>query len=95
MSNDNRHRVMRVMMQEGERVDSGTAAQKLKTNVIFQTDGIDEFDSDCDEASTSSVVFMANLFTYGSDVLSEVPNYNTYHDNIVFEQNVQEMQYFE
>ncbi|GKG31037.1 hypothetical protein Tco_0423525, partial [Tanacetum coccineum] len=59
-------------------------------NVIFQTDSIDAFDSDCDEASTASVVFMANL-CIGSDVLSEVPTYNTYHDNTVFEQNVQEM----
>ncbi|GKB94591.1 retrovirus-related pol polyprotein from transposon TNT 1-94 [Tanacetum coccineum] len=82
------------LANKGERVDSGTTAQKLKTNVIFQTDGIDAFDSDCDEASTASVVFMANL-CFGSDVLSEVPTYNTYHDNIVFEQNVQEMQYFE
>ncbi|GJT77738.1 hypothetical protein Tco_1044463 [Tanacetum coccineum] len=34
---------------------------------------------------------MANLSTYGLDVLSEVPNYDTYHDNIMFEQSVQEM----
>ncbi|GJW39985.1 hypothetical protein Tco_0065830 [Tanacetum coccineum] len=80
---------------KGERVDSDPAAQALTTNVIFQTYSIDAFDSDVDEAPTESAAFMANLSDYGSNVLSEVPNYNTYHDNIVFEHNVQEMQYSE
>ncbi|GKB18555.1 hypothetical protein Tco_0852478, partial [Tanacetum coccineum] len=39
--------------------------------------------------------FMENLTAYDSNVLSEVPNYDTYHDNNVFEQSVQEMQYSE
>ncbi|GKD25889.1 integrase, catalytic region, zinc finger, CCHC-type containing protein [Tanacetum coccineum] len=80
---------------KGKRVNSDPAAQALTTNVIFKTDGIDAFDSDVDEAPTKSAAFMANLSNYGSDVLSEVPNYNTFHDNIVFEHNVQEMQYSE
>ncbi|GKE83123.1 hypothetical protein Tco_1553123, partial [Tanacetum coccineum] len=59
------------------------------------TDGIDAFDSNIDEAPTESVAFMTNLSDYGLNVLSEVLNYNTYRDNTVFEQNVQEMQYSE
>nr|GEY40503.1 hypothetical protein [Tanacetum cinerariifolium] len=38
---------------------------------------------------------MANLSSYGSDVLSEIPNYDTYHNNTMFEQSVQEMGYSE
>ncbi|GKA24491.1 integrase, catalytic region, zinc finger, CCHC-type containing protein [Tanacetum coccineum] len=55
---------------------------------------IDAFDSDCDEAPKASVVFMENLTSYDSYVLSEVPNYDTYQDNTVCDQSVQEMQYF-
>ncbi|GKD16618.1 retrovirus-related pol polyprotein from transposon TNT 1-94 [Tanacetum coccineum] len=56
---------------KGERVDSDPTAQALTNNDIFQTDGIDAFDSDVDEAPTESETFMENLFDYGSDVLSE------------------------
>ncbi|GKB42446.1 hypothetical protein Tco_0887388 [Tanacetum coccineum] len=59
------------------------------------SDGIDTFDSDCDEVPVAQATFMDNLLSYDSDVLSEVSNYNTYHDNTVLEQNVQEMQYSE
>nr|GFC07358.1 hypothetical protein [Tanacetum cinerariifolium] len=55
----------------GERVDSGTYAYTKTTNVIFQSDGIDSFDSDCDEVHAAQASFMANLSDYGLDVLSE------------------------
>ncbi|GJR93140.1 hypothetical protein Tco_0265314 [Tanacetum coccineum] len=64
-----------------ERVDSGTDARTLTTTTIFQSYDINAFDSDCDEAHAAQATFMANLSAYGSDVLSEVPNYDTYHDN--------------
>ncbi|GKB11785.1 hypothetical protein Tco_0845708 [Tanacetum coccineum] len=48
-----------------------------------------------DSAPTTSAVFMANLSTYDSDVLSEVQNYDTYQDNNVIDQSVQETQYYE
>nr|GFA55535.1 hypothetical protein [Tanacetum cinerariifolium] len=35
---------------------------------------------------------MANLSNHNSNIDSKVPTYNTYHDNHMFEQNVQEMQ---
>nr|GEZ84767.1 hypothetical protein [Tanacetum cinerariifolium] len=38
---------------------------------------------------------MENLTSYDSNVLSIVPNDDTYHDNHVFDQSVQEMHYFE
>ncbi|GKE05023.1 hypothetical protein Tco_1397041 [Tanacetum coccineum] len=78
-----------------ERVDSGTYARALTTIAIVQTGDIDAFDSDCDEAPTTSAVFMTNLTSYYLNVLSEVPNYDTYQDNNVFDQSVQEMNYSE
>ncbi|GJX94069.1 hypothetical protein Tco_0348655 [Tanacetum coccineum] len=56
---------------------------------------LDALDSDSDGVRATQTAFMANLSSYGLDVLSKVPNYNTYHDNTVFEQNVQEMEYSE
>ncbi|GKF93105.1 hypothetical protein Tco_0279824, partial [Tanacetum coccineum] len=41
------------------------------------------------QAPTTNVIFQTD------DVLFDVPNYNTYRDNTMFEQNVQEMQYSE
>ncbi|GJT08458.1 retrovirus-related pol polyprotein from transposon TNT 1-94 [Tanacetum coccineum] len=42
-------------------------------NAAYQADDLDAYDSDCDEISTAKAVHMANLSSYGSDVLSEVP----------------------
>ncbi|GKC60425.1 hypothetical protein Tco_1088023 [Tanacetum coccineum] len=47
-------------------------------NVAFQTEDLDTYDSDCDDLSTAQAVLMANISTYGSDVISEVPNSETY-----------------
>ncbi|GKA56381.1 hypothetical protein Tco_0755453 [Tanacetum coccineum] len=80
------------LVDTGKRVDSCPDAQALTTTTIFQTDDLDAFDYDCDEAPTASAVFMANLFAYESDVLSEVQNYDTYQDNNVIDQ---EMHYSE
>ncbi|GKE39336.1 hypothetical protein Tco_1462741 [Tanacetum coccineum] len=70
-----------MLQLQRERVDSGTDARTLTTTAIFQSYDINAFDSDCDEAHAAQATFMANLSAYGSDVLSEVPNYDTYHDN--------------
>ncbi|GKE77453.1 hypothetical protein Tco_1543573, partial [Tanacetum coccineum] len=54
--------------------------------------GIHLYDSDCNDLPSEQATLTANLSNHNSDVISEVPTYNTYHDNNVFEQNVQEMQ---
>ncbi|GJW72392.1 hypothetical protein Tco_0129309 [Tanacetum coccineum] len=41
------------------------------TMQTYQADDLDAYDSDCDEISTAKAVLMANLSSYGSDVLSE------------------------
>ncbi|GKA58602.1 retrovirus-related pol polyprotein from transposon TNT 1-94 [Tanacetum coccineum] len=43
----------------------------LPINAAFQTNDLDVFDSDCDEAPSARVVLMANLSSYESDVLLE------------------------
>ncbi|GJU26478.1 hypothetical protein Tco_1165099 [Tanacetum coccineum] len=40
-------------------------------NSAYQADDLDAYDSDCDEISTAKAVLMANLSSYGSDVLSK------------------------
>ncbi|GJV76165.1 retrovirus-related pol polyprotein from transposon TNT 1-94 [Tanacetum coccineum] len=37
----------------------------------YQADDLDAYDSDCDEISTAKAILMANLSSYGSNVLSE------------------------
>ncbi|GKC54178.1 hypothetical protein Tco_1076923 [Tanacetum coccineum] len=41
----------------------------------YEADDLDAYDSDCDEISTSKAILMANLSSYGSDVLSERMRY--------------------
>ncbi|GJQ90074.1 hypothetical protein Tco_0001213 [Tanacetum coccineum] len=53
-------------------IAEGTVTQSVIThNVAYQADDLDAYDSDYDEISTAKAVLMANLSSYGSDVLSE------------------------
>ncbi|GJU27139.1 hypothetical protein Tco_1165760 [Tanacetum coccineum] len=53
------------------------------------------YDSDCDDVSLAKAVLMANLSSYDLDILSEVPQHETYQNDYMLNQNVQETQYFE
>ncbi|GJS40449.1 hypothetical protein Tco_0565492 [Tanacetum coccineum] len=56
-------------------VAEGPVTQTVIThNATYQADVLDAYDYDCDEFSTAKVVLMANLSSYGSDVLSEITN---------------------
>ncbi|GJS81511.1 hypothetical protein Tco_0748052 [Tanacetum coccineum] len=59
-----------------------------------QTKDLDAYDSDCDDVSTAHAILMANLSNYGSYVISEVPHYEPYH-NDMDNQSVHAMQDFE
>ncbi|GJY50832.1 reverse transcriptase domain-containing protein [Tanacetum coccineum] len=72
----------------------GSALNQSGQRILNGLKRKDAFDSDCDEAPSASAVLIAKLSAYDSDVLSEVPNLNTYQTN-VFDQGVQEMQYSE
>nr|GEU67582.1 hypothetical protein [Tanacetum cinerariifolium] len=68
----------------------GQASQEIPTPAAFQTDELDAFNSDCDEALSTIVVLMAKLSSYDSVVLSKVPTDDNYLDNHVIDLNEQE-----
>ncbi|GKA52128.1 hypothetical protein Tco_0745324 [Tanacetum coccineum] len=76
-------------------VAEGPVTQTVIThNAAYQADDLDAYDSDCDDFSTAKAVLMANLSSYRSDYLSEVPHFENTHNNMV-NQSVQEMPYSE
>ncbi|GJU04054.1 hypothetical protein Tco_1114392 [Tanacetum coccineum] len=48
-----------------------TAQTTIPNTATFQTGDLDGYDSDCDDVLNAKAVLMANLSSYGSDVLSE------------------------
>ncbi|GKA10029.1 hypothetical protein Tco_0689462 [Tanacetum coccineum] len=53
-------------------IAEGPVTQTIIThNASYQADDLDAYASDCDNFSTTKAVLMANLSSYGSDVLSE------------------------
>ncbi|GJU58298.1 hypothetical protein Tco_1236064 [Tanacetum coccineum] len=66
----------------------------ISQNTAFLIDDLDAYDSDCDDISSKKVL-MANLSSYDSDVLSEVPQHDSYQNNDMINQSVQETQNFE
>ncbi|GJU73637.1 hypothetical protein Tco_1265042 [Tanacetum coccineum] len=64
-------------------VPDGQAIQTIiPNNAAFQTEDLDTYDSDCDDISNAKSVLMANISSYGSDVISEVPHYETYSNDM-------------
>ncbi|GKD34899.1 hypothetical protein Tco_1250408, partial [Tanacetum coccineum] len=61
-------------------------SREIPPPAAFQMDDLDAFDSNCDEALSASVVRMAKLSSYDSEILSEVPNHDTYLDNQMIDQ---------
>nr|GEU59477.1 hypothetical protein [Tanacetum cinerariifolium] len=55
----------------------------IRHNAAYQADDLDAYDSDCNEISTAKAVLMANLSSYGSDVLSEVPLSDNTHNDMI------------
>ncbi|GJU65311.1 hypothetical protein Tco_1247146 [Tanacetum coccineum] len=60
----------------------------------FLTEDLDAYDSDCNDISSAKVVLIANLSSCDSDVLSEVPYFDTYPNDMI-NLDVQEMPYSE
>ncbi|GJW21356.1 retrovirus-related pol polyprotein from transposon TNT 1-94 [Tanacetum coccineum] len=76
-------------------ITEGPVTQSVIThNATYQADDLDAYDSDCDEISTAKAVLMANLSSYGSDVLVDVPHSDNTHNDML-NQSVQEMPYYE
>ncbi|GJU43478.1 hypothetical protein Tco_1200744 [Tanacetum coccineum] len=86
---------MAFLVDNGDTIIIGQTSQELTTTTIFQTDDPDTFDSDCDEAPSTSAILMAKLSAYDSDVLLEIPTLDIYQNNNVINQGAQEIQYSE
>nr|GFC08928.1 hypothetical protein [Tanacetum cinerariifolium] len=57
---------------EDPRVPDGQSVQTIiPNNAAFQTEDLDIYDSDCNDLSNAQAVLMANISNYGSDVISE------------------------
>ncbi|GJY58694.1 retrovirus-related pol polyprotein from transposon TNT 1-94 [Tanacetum coccineum] len=76
------------------RILADQAQTIIPHNVAFQTEDLDTYDSDCDDLSTTQAVLMANISNYGSDIILEVPNSETYL-NDMDNQSVHALQDFE
>ncbi|GKB42976.1 hypothetical protein Tco_0887918 [Tanacetum coccineum] len=80
---------------------------QLQATTNFKVDHVDVYDSDCDDEATANAILMANLSPvgsinedtikprYDSDILFEVPHYDTYHESDVLNSNIQELEYIE
>nr|GEY02356.1 hypothetical protein [Tanacetum cinerariifolium] len=87
----NHHRVakdlwekVQLLMQD-PRVAEGPVTQTVIThNTSYQTNDLDAYDSDCDDFSITKAVLMANLSSYGSDVLFEVNKDNLIANESLF-----------
>nr|GFB71678.1 hypothetical protein [Tanacetum cinerariifolium] len=51
--------------------ESSSNPNVVTTNVTYQADDLDAYDSDCDEINTAKISLMANLSHYDSDNLAE------------------------
>ncbi|GKE05907.1 hypothetical protein Tco_1397925, partial [Tanacetum coccineum] len=65
--------------------------EKLMLVEAQEAEDFDAYDSDCNDISSAKAVLMANLSSYDSDVLFEVP-YSITYPNDMINQDVQEMQ---
>ncbi|GJT12186.1 hypothetical protein Tco_0859228 [Tanacetum coccineum] len=75
--------------------------------LLAQADHVDAYDSDCNDEATANAIFMENLSPigslnddtveprHGSDIHSEVPHYDTYHDSDMLNSIIQELGYIE
>ncbi|GJR16666.1 retrovirus-related pol polyprotein from transposon TNT 1-94 [Tanacetum coccineum] len=60
-----------ILADTGERIDFAPGAFIVTTNALFQPDGVEVYDLDCDDVPNTQPSFMANISSSGSNVLSE------------------------
>ncbi|GKA38472.1 hypothetical protein Tco_0731023 [Tanacetum coccineum] len=79
-----------ILADTGEITDFGPGAFTVTTNALFKADGVEVYDSDCDDVPNSQPSFMANISSYGSDALAELHNPDNVDNNMI-NQGVQVM----
>ncbi|GKG44251.1 hypothetical protein Tco_0485689, partial [Tanacetum coccineum] len=75
-------------------IPASQAQTVIPHNAAFQTEDLDTYNSDCVDLSTTQAVLMANISNYGSNIISEIPNSETYL-NDMDNQSVHALQDFE
>nr|GEV10650.1 integrase, catalytic region, zinc finger, CCHC-type, peptidase aspartic, catalytic [Tanacetum cinerariifolium] len=59
--------------REDPGIAEGSVTQTIITNnLAYQANDLDAYDSNCDDISTAKLALMANLYSYGSDVIFEM-----------------------
>nr|GEV66921.1 hypothetical protein [Tanacetum cinerariifolium] len=71
-----------ILADTKERINFGLAAFTMTTNALFQADGVEVYDSDCDDVPNLQPSFMANISSYGSDALAELEP-KLYNGNVI------------
>nr|GEV64754.1 putative reverse transcriptase domain-containing protein [Tanacetum cinerariifolium] len=67
-------------------IPDGQAVQTIiSNNAALQTHDLDTYDSDCNDVSNAKAVLMANISNYGSNVISEVPHFETYLNDMEYQ----------
>nr|GEW03678.1 hypothetical protein [Tanacetum cinerariifolium] len=77
-------------------VDPGTTKSSsnqnvITTNVAYQTDDLDAYDSDYDEINSAKIALMANLSHYGSNNLAEKEESRNIERELALEKQVKEL----
>nr|GEW25680.1 hypothetical protein [Tanacetum cinerariifolium] len=72
-----------ILVDAREKADFGPGAFTLTTNALFQADGVEVYDSDCDDVPNAQPSFMDNISSYGSDALTEVHNLDNVDNNMI------------
>ncbi|GKE95442.1 hypothetical protein Tco_1580297, partial [Tanacetum coccineum] len=62
--------------------DGQTVQITIPNNAAFQSENLNSYDSDCDDVLNVKAILMANLSSYGSDVLLEVPHSDSYFNDM-------------
>nr|GEW38322.1 hypothetical protein [Tanacetum cinerariifolium] len=66
-------------------LDSQAAQTTIPNTIAFQTEDLDACNSNCDDVSNAKAVLMANIYMYGSNVVSEnrMPKIYNLYTNLV------------
>nr|GEV89586.1 retrovirus-related Pol polyprotein from transposon TNT 1-94 [Tanacetum cinerariifolium] len=70
--------------------EAPVSQQTIPQNSTFQTEDLDAYDSDCDDLSSAKAVLMVNLSSCDSDVLSEVPYFDSSSNDMINQKESQD-----
>ncbi|GKB67615.1 hypothetical protein Tco_0929027 [Tanacetum coccineum] len=84
----------KAMLAEAQEAGQILDEEQLAFLADLWTEGSNTYDSDCDDILNAKAVLMANISNYGSDVISKVPHFENYLNDME-NQGVHAMQDFE